>query len=91
MLLTLRFTLLLSGEGLLAVIVIVGGLLVAWARIFPGVHFPLDMIGAIGVAIIAFFLLSPVSQLAGVRITRRLEDVYRRLLFLPITAGWIRR
>ncbi|MBF0180380.1 MAG: undecaprenyl-diphosphatase [Magnetococcales bacterium] len=34
-------------------LVLVTGLAVAWARIFLGVHFPMDMLGAIAVALLA--------------------------------------
>ena len=42
----LEITLLMGSEGVLAVLTIIAGIAVAWARIFLGVHFPLDMLGA---------------------------------------------
>ena len=43
-------TSLLGGARGLGWITMLCGLCVAWARIFLGVHFPLDMVGAVGVA-----------------------------------------
>ena len=59
------------------------GFAVAWSRIYLGVHFPLDMLGAFAVAAIASFLI----WIAGPRLHRRFypllvsiyESVLRRL------------
>jgi undecaprenyl-diphosphatase len=62
---------------------------VAWARVFVGVHFPLDMVGAVAVAIVAFLLIAPLWRLLGASVTRSLVAVYRRLLAWPIGRGWL--
>ncbi|WP_434633541.1 undecaprenyl-diphosphatase [Chromobacterium sp. CV08] len=66
------------------------GLPMAWARIYLGVHFPLDMAGAAVTALAA-------AWLAGPRHEPYLEPIYRlalsarRLLFgRLIAAGWLR-
>lgn len=43
------------------------GIAVAWSRIYLGVHFPLDMVGAFGVAAFVSFLI----KIAGSRLHRR--------------------
>jgi undecaprenyl-diphosphatase len=62
---------------------------VAWARIFVGVHFPLDMVGAVVVAGVAFLLIAPLWQWLGASLTRALIAVYRKLLAWPIQRGWL--
>ncbi|AXE31317.1 undecaprenyl-diphosphatase [Chromobacterium phragmitis] len=66
------------------------GAAVAWSRVFLGVHFPLDMLGALLVAIGWFAVLSPAWNRLGRNWTSGLEALYRRLLARPIAAGWIR-
>lgn len=66
------------------------GIPMAWARIYLGVHFPFDMLGAIAVASVCAWLtlrkaswyLEPGEQLA----TR----IHRRLFSRLIALGWIR-
>ena len=64
---------------------------VAWARIFLGVHFPMDMFGALVVAVYSCIIMSPIWQRAATSATGFLERVYQTVLALPIGAGWIRR
>lgn len=66
------------------------GLCVAWARIFLGLHFPLDMIGAIGVACMVHAMLSPVWRKMGDQLTSITEQMYWKVMALPIARGWIR-
>ena len=54
-----------------AVLLVAGGVAVAWARVYVGVHFPLDMAGSLVVAL-------AVTRLAG-----RIDRVTRRWLLLP--------
>lgn len=49
-------TLLLSDMRRLGFIMLLMGLGTAWARIFLGVHFPLDMIGAVGTSLISYLI-----------------------------------
>lgn len=66
------------------------GVPIAWARIYLGVHFPFDMLGAIAVAAICAWLtlreahwyLLPSYQLA--------TGIYRRLFGRLIALGWVR-
>ncbi|WP_434628435.1 phosphatase PAP2 family protein [Chromobacterium sp. CV08] len=68
----------------------VAGLAVAWARVFLGVHFPLDMLGALLVSVFWYASLSPLWARQGTALTVGLESLYRRLLAKPIAAGLIR-
>lgn len=70
--------------------VITSGFVVAWARIFVGVHFPLDMAGAVVVAFVAYSLVTPFWDRRGMAVTTQMERIYRRVLSIPISAGWLR-
>lgn len=87
----IALTLLLDGATRYGVAILLTGLVVAWARVFVGVHFPLDMVGAIGAAGVAVFLLAPFWPWFGGSVTRALVVVYRKLLAVPIGRGWLSR
>jgi undecaprenyl-diphosphatase len=53
------------------------------------VHFPLDMVGAVGMACVAYLLIAPLWRLAGATVMRGLVTVYRKLLAWPIGRGWL--
>ncbi|MFM0220029.1 phosphatase PAP2 family protein [Paraburkholderia caledonica] len=82
-------TLLLAGERRYGLSMLLAGLAVAWARVFVGVHFPLDMAGAVAVACVAYALVAPLWRMSGVALTRGLITVYRKLLAWPIGRGWL--
>ncbi len=84
-------SLLLGRERLLGLLTLAAGLGVAWARIFLGLHFPLDMLGAVGLACFSYVALAPLWRHTGERLTRFVERLYRRFMARPITQGWIRR
>jgi len=83
-------TLLFGGATRLAAVVLATGAAVAWARVFLGVHFPLDMAGAVMVAWVACGVASPLWRAAGEPMVRQFERLYRALLARPIAAGWVR-
>ncbi|ACD18510.1 phosphatase PAP2 family protein [Paraburkholderia phytofirmans] len=86
---SIALTLLLGGVKRYGSLIVLSGLAVAWARIFIGVHFPLDMAGAVVVAAVAFMLVAPPWRLAGPSMTRGLIALYRKLLAWPIERGWL--
>jgi undecaprenyl-diphosphatase len=63
----------------------------AWSRVFLGVHYPLDMLGALLVAalVTALFRTAPVAARGGALVPL-IEAIYRRLLAAPIARGWLR-
>jgi undecaprenyl-diphosphatase len=64
---------------------------VAWSRVFLGVHYPMDMIGALLVSLLMVMLAY--SRGAGslcAHLVPRMESVYRRALAMPISRGWLR-
>lgn len=67
------------------------GLAMAWSRIYLGVHFPLDMAGALGVAIVS----AGVCQRARLWLAggpyQLLHSVYQTVFGAAIRRGWLAR
>jgi len=84
-------TLLFGGSVWLAAAILTMGLFVAWARVFLGLHFPLDMVGAVVVAAAAYVVTSPLWQRVGATIIAIAERLYRLVFARLIASGWCRR
>jgi undecaprenyl-diphosphatase len=85
------FTFLFGGARRLTLAALACTFAVAWARVFLGVHFPLDMAGAAVVALAAWALIAPAWSAGGGAATSLAEGAYRQVFAWPISAGWIRR
>ncbi|MDD2811227.1 undecaprenyl-diphosphatase [Rhodoferax sp.] len=66
------------------------GLPVAWARIYLGVHFPMDMVGAALVAVSCAYLCFREERWFLDSVYRWTSAIYRQLFALPIRRGWVR-
>lgn len=75
----------------LGLILLIVSLPVAWARIFVGVHYPIDMMGAIIVAIVSFICVSPLWRAIGAQITRLVELAYGTIFAYFIALGWVKK
>ena len=84
-------TLLMGGARWLGSVTLLAGVAVAWTRVFLGVHFPLDMLGAAAVVCVSYVLIAPLWRLGGSTLTRWAIAVYRKLVARPIALGWLRR
>lgn len=87
---TFAITLLLSREtrqlgGILAAL----GLGIAWSRVYLGVHFPLDMLGAIVVSGLVASLVAITERFYMPTLYALSRGVYRRLFAPLIDRGWL--
>lgn len=76
----------LSGRILLAM-----GAVVGWARIFLGVHFPLDILGAFIVSYLVCYGVAPGWNRVGKNVTEYFTRIYRVILAPVIAMGWVRK
>ncbi|ODP35187.1 MULTISPECIES: phosphatase PAP2 family protein [Pandoraea] len=77
---------------LLGKLLLICALPVCWARVYLGVHWPVDMFGALVVSIVVALIMRTASARETSRIVSAiLEGVYRRLMAWPIARGWLRR
>jgi len=67
------------------------GLPIAWARIYLGGHFPLDMAGAALVAMLSSWLALREVQLYLPSTYRFAIGIHRTLFGKLIERGWVRR
>lgn len=67
------------------------GVPVAWARIYLGVHFPLDMAGALAVGLCAAVVSHRYQAWLITPWLQALAHWHRRVLREPIRRGWLRR
>lgn len=86
----MSFTFLYSGKRILGLSILAVGVAVAWARVFVGVHFPFDVVGAAAVAWLIYMLSTPLWRWWGPTVTRICVACYRRLLARPIGRGLLR-
>lgn len=66
------------------------GTVVACSRIYLGVHFPMDMVGAVLVAGGVALMVSPIWRRIGTPVTERVSAIYRMVLRRPIAMAIIR-
>lgn len=68
---------------LLGVFTLAVGLCVAWSRVYLGLHFPLDMAGAVGVACFTYAGVTPLWRRIGGAMTQIAERLYQKLIVRP--------
>ena len=88
---SIGLTLRVGGTFRLAAAVLMLDLAIAWARVFVGVHFPLDMVGAVAVAGAVYVVTLPLWRIGGDALTNYAEQIYRKVFSRPIAYGWVRR
>jgi undecaprenyl-diphosphatase len=66
-------------------------IVVAWSRVFLGVHWPLDMVSALLVSSLAAVLANGhLGQALAASLVPLMRAIYGRVLAVPIARGWIR-
>ncbi len=71
-------------------IIALAGVPVSWARIYLGVHFPADILGALPVALVGAALARGVGKRITEPLAERLQWLYRALFTGLIRRGWAR-
>jgi len=80
----------LAGKARLGRILLLLTLLVGWARIYLGVHWPLDILGGLLLPLLYSRILALAWPACGPQLLRWLNGTYRLLLAKPIALGWIK-
>ena len=90
---SIAFTFLLNKMRKSGLVLLVVALLICWSRVFLGVHYPLDMVGAFLLAITGVWLIKHLYEWGGrgLQLLALLETFYRWLLAVPIAKGWVAR
>jgi undecaprenyl-diphosphatase len=88
---SVSLALMLGGARLVGAAVFVVGLMVAWSRVYLGIHFPLDMVGALLAAIVSSMMVWAAWHPLGLRLMGLVETLYRRMFAVPITKGWVKK
>jgi len=72
-------------------VLLVAALAVGWARVYLGVHYPGDVIGALAVAGLALVATRcGAARSLCATLTSAGERLHRRLFAVPIARGWVR-
>lgn len=67
------------------------GIAVVAARVYLGLHFPLDMLGAAPVALGSAWLIGWQEELLITPLMRVAQPTYRKLFYAFIRKGWVRQ
>ncbi|MDX3929972.1 MAG: undecaprenyl-diphosphatase [Shinella sp.] len=86
---TYAATMLALGHWRYAICIGGAGIVVAWSRIYLGIHFPLDMVGAFTLAIIVTWAALAFDRLCGLKVTQLLERAFDQAVIRPI--NWVIR
>jgi undecaprenyl-diphosphatase len=80
-----------TGTRMIGIGIIILTLVTAWTRIYVGVHFPLDMAGAIVVGSLCAFGVALLRTAVECWILPPVETAYRYVFAKPIAYGYVRR
>lgn len=83
-------TMLIAGFPLIGGLILIAAVLVAWARVYLGIHYPLDMVGGLVVSAMTLAIIHPLTQGLQEAVFVKLQKIYRYLFSRPIANGWFR-
>lgn len=63
---------------------------VAWSRVYLGVHFPLDMVGAFFVALFTNIIMQKIWIKHGANLIDLALKIYRFIFSKPLQKGWVK-
>ncbi|MDT9587284.1 MAG: phosphatase PAP2 family protein [Candidatus Arsenophonus melophagi] len=73
-----------------ALLLLFPALAITWARVFLGIHWPLDMVGAFVVAMIACGISQIIWYISGDKVLPFMIKGYKILFYLFIKRGWFK-
>ncbi len=73
-----------------AITMMVIAIAIAWSRIYLGVHWPLDMVGAFLLGMVGCLFAQLVWNLFGESISNGMKRLYHLSFAIPISRGWVR-
>ncbi|MCW8995161.1 MAG: undecaprenyl-diphosphatase [Psychromonas sp.] len=79
-----------SGSRPAGIILLCCSLFVAWARIYLGVHFPLDMVGSVVVAAVSAAVVQCLQKRVVEPIFQPILSLYERVFATAIKQGWMK-
>ncbi len=79
-----------QGMRMMGVAMLLLTLLIAWARIYVGVHFPLDMLGSLIVALVSSGSVMSLSPFIESHLFFSIEQVYRNIFSKAIKFKWVK-
>jgi len=87
---SVSFAFLLCGEFLLGGAMLAIGVLIAWSRVYLGIHFPFDMAGAAIVAATACGIVWSAWNALGTKLLAMVEALYKMIFSFAIARNWMK-
>jgi len=87
---SVSFAFLLCREWMLGSAMFAIGLLIAWSRIYLGIHFPFDMLGSALVSATACGIVWRAWSMLGTRLMAMAESLYQQLFSFAISRNWMK-
>lgn len=87
---SVSFAFLLCRELLLGGAMLAIGVLIAWSRVYLGIHFPFDMAGAAIVAATACGIVWSAWSALGTKLMAAVEALYKMMFSFAIARNWMK-